>query len=206
MIHDTTDQGFRVDRSRRSPARLAVPVLCASLLGALGGVPASAEAREVKECTDTGFVQEMLDGLNKVRSHHGVPALKISQELADYAKTRAVFHAENGSVSHRELDTRYGENVFLASSDDSRPTPAGDAVMHWKNEQERYEYEADRPAPGTENFTQMVWKASTTVGVGRACVLAPESEDPGWTYIVAIYRSRGNIPGEYRDNVLRGTD
>ncbi|WP_228001872.1 CAP domain-containing protein [Nocardia australiensis] len=82
-------------------------------------------------------------------------------------------------MSHKDLDAKYGENLFLASSDDAEPTPAADAVDFWKNEQQHYEYGTGDPAPGTENFTQMVWKATTSVGVTRACVLAPDSDDPG---------------------------
>jgi len=47
------------------------------------------------------------------------------------------------------------------------------------------------------SFTQLVWRGSTDVGVGRA--FGPG----GQTYVVALYQPAGNVRGQYPDNVRR---
>ena len=47
--------------------------------------------------------------------------------------------------------------------------------------------------PGS--FTQMVWKGTNEIGVGRA--FGPN----GQTYVVALYQPAGNVRGMYSENV-----
>ena len=55
---------------------------------------------------------------------------------------------------------------------------------------------------GTGHFTQVVWKESTVLGIGRA-----ESEEGGMkcAYIVGRYQPAGNYMGEYQQNVPKGS-
>ena len=55
---------------------------------------------------------------------------------------------------------------------------------------------------GTGHFTQVVWKESTVLGIGRA-----ESEENGMkcAYIVGRYKPAGNFRGEYQQNVPKGS-
>lgn len=54
---------------------------------------------------------------------------------------------------------------------------------------------------GTGHFTQVVWKGSTVLGIGRA-----EVQQSGMKcgYIVGRYKPRGNS-GNYEENVLKGS-
>ena len=54
---------------------------------------------------------------------------------------------------------------------------------------------------GTFHFTQVVWKASTVLGIGRA-----EGEEGGMkcAYIVGRYKPAGNMMGQFEENVLKG--
>ena len=54
---------------------------------------------------------------------------------------------------------------------------------------------------GAERFTQIVWKGTTEMGIGRATNV---KADLLCTYIVARYRPTGNVLGEVKGNVLRG--
>lgn len=55
---------------------------------------------------------------------------------------------------------------------------------------------------GTAHFTQVVWKASTVLGIGRA-----EGTKHGMkcAYIVARYKPAGNQAGQYQQNVPKGS-
>ena len=52
----------------------------------------------------------------------------------------------------------------------------------------------------TGHFTQMVWKASTRLGVGYAF-----SDDKSHLYVVAHYGPAGNVEGGYTQNVAPAT-
>lgn len=55
---------------------------------------------------------------------------------------------------------------------------------------------------GTGHFTQVVWKESTVLGIGRA-----ESKKGGMkcAYIVGRYKPAGNMGGRFEENVLKGS-
>ena len=51
---------------------------------------------------------------------------------------------------------------------------------------------------GTLHFTQVVWKKSLTLGIGKA-------DKGGCTYVVARYRPFGNVRSQFKMNVAKGT-
>jgi len=65
-----------------------------------------------------------------------------------------------------------------------------------------YKFYAGSRNRGTGHFTQVVWKESTVLGIGRA-----ESVENGMkcAYIVGRYKPAGNFIGEYRQNVPKGS-
>jgi len=64
-----------------------------------------------------------------------------------------------------------------------------------------YQFNAGSYNKGTGHFTQVVWKESTVLGIGRA-----ESEEKGMkcAYIVGRYKPAGNMRGSYLQNVPKG--
>ena len=54
---------------------------------------------------------------------------------------------------------------------------------------------------GSGHFTQVVWKESTVLGIGRA-----ESQENGMkcAYIVGRYKTAGNMMGSFKENVPKG--
>lgn len=73
------------------------------------------------------------------------------------------------------------------------------------NEVCKYNFNEDGPQKATDHFTQLVWKASTELGMGVA-----QKQENGviCSYIVARYRPHGNFNDEntgYKDNVLKGS-
>ena len=55
---------------------------------------------------------------------------------------------------------------------------------------------------GTGHFTQVVWRASTVLGIGRA-----EGKKRGMkcAYIVGRYKPAGNMMGDFPENVPKGS-
>ena len=69
-------------------------------------------------------------------------------------------------------------------------------VKKWMKEGRRYMFGYDGRRDN-ENFTQLVWRSTQHIGVGRA-----RSEDGDWWYGVVVFDPAGNIPGQFSYNVL----
>ena len=65
-----------------------------------------------------------------------------------------------------------------------------------------YNFNYGGSSGGTGHFTQVVWKGSTELGIGRAEV---ERDGMKCAYIVGQYRPAGNIIGDYPQNVVKGS-
>ena len=55
---------------------------------------------------------------------------------------------------------------------------------------------------GISHFTQVVWKESTVLGIGRAEV---QQHGMKCAYIVGRYKPTGNILGSFNENVPKGS-
>lgn len=55
---------------------------------------------------------------------------------------------------------------------------------------------------GAGHFTQVVWKKSNKLGIGKA---SGKKNGMTCTYIVARYRPPGNYKSQFADNVLKGS-
>ncbi|XP_071053490.1 uncharacterized protein [Onthophagus taurus] len=144
------------------------------------------------------FSQFQLDALkihNEFRRKHGVPPLKLNKELCDQAKSWATECARLKQMSHRR-NNKYGENIFsMYSSDFSHEPSARDVIRKWYDEVEEYTFGAEKINFGTLHFTQVVWRGTTEFGIDMA------KNDKGYTYVVANYKPRGNIVGQFVANV-----
>jgi hypothetical protein len=89
-----------------------------------------------------------------------------------------------------------GENITFFPN----TMTARQVVTYWYNEHEKYEYETPGWQAGTNYFTQIVWKATRQVGVGRT----PTGKNDE-TVIVAFYKPTGNCnrPGAFAMNVFK---
>lgn len=139
---------------------------------------------------DGGFKSEMLHAHNKYRAKHGVPALRWSSTLENYAKTWAK------QCKWKHSYGRYGENLAMGTHMD------GDmAVRMWYNEINQYNFNNPGFSKGTGHFTQVVWKGTTRVG----CAIVDCTGKPGMygPYVVCAYDPPGNVIGKFKENVLR---
>lgn len=65
-----------------------------------------------------------------------------------------------------------------------------------------YTFGQPNGSPGTGHFTQVVWKESVELGIGKADV---NKNGMKCTYIVGRYRPAGNMGGTYDQNVPKGS-
>jgi pathogenesis-related protein 1 len=137
--------------------------------------------------------QVALDFHNKVREDVGSPALQWSTELAGYAQAWANHIAKDCNMKHRPSSglwaQKYGENIFWGGGEEYTALNASES---WYSEIKEYKY-----GPVTNNnwyktghYTQMVWKTTTHVGIGKAVC------KNGSILIVANYSPSGNYIGE----------
>lgn len=138
--------------------------------------------------------QIALDFHNKVRNDVGSPPLQWSTELAGYAQSWANHLASACKPEHRPKSgpwaQKHGENIFWGGDE---PYTALNASENWYSEIKEYKYGAvtNNNWYKTGHYTQMVWKTTTHVGIGKAVC------KNGTILIVANYSPSGNYVGEW---------
>ena len=160
-----------------APAKVPVPA------GATGSAVTRAEA------------DDYVAFHNKARKEVGVGPVKWSPVLAKYAQAWADKLAESGDFKHSRGE--YGENIAIRGTPEA---PAREAAEAWYEEKPLYT--PGTPIPGGDAFykagyghyTQMVWKGTTEVGVGRAVYKTGPYQ--GQPVFVGSYNPGGNTVGE----------
>ncbi|EFX70384.1 hypothetical protein DAPPUDRAFT_61402 [Daphnia pulex] len=139
------------------------------------------------------IVQQCLDAHNEYRRKHGVPPMVISESLMEMAQNWAQTNADQCQMFHSSGRGGIGENLYCASPS---LTDGQTPVDNWYNEIQNYDFGNPGFSSATGHFTQVVWKASTELGVGLA-----EGTD-GWVYFCCNYSPAGNLMSDYEDNVF----
>ncbi len=135
--------------------------------------------------------QEALDFHNKVRSDVKSPSLVWSSDLAKFAQEWAdQLVAEGGHDLHHRPNNEYGENIYYGRGFSFTPLYASES---WYKEIELYSYAKLSTAnfQKTGHYTQMVWKTTTSIGIGIARFGDNE------VIVVANYSPRGNVVGQF---------
>ncbi|MFG2005124.1 CAP family protein [Spirillospora sp. NPDC048911] len=154
------------------------------------------------DSTTEAFQTEALAAANADRARHHAPALVLDADLCKYAKERAASRSQSEKLSagHSDLRDGTGENIFWGAGSSSTPRTGSDAVKSWYNEISDYDFNKPEFTPSSGHFTQLVWKGSTKVGIGR---VSGQGSTYYETYIVFVFEPPGNMEGEFADNVLR---
>ena len=137
------------------------------------------------------FGKEALEAHNKFRAAHQAPPLTWSSALAQDAEVWAKKIAKKGRLEHD--DTKDGENIYMVCG---REIDGTDAVNSWYNEVKDYNFGKPGFQSNTGHFTQVVWKSSEELGIGRA-----KSAD-GKEFVVGRYKPAGNMMRAFAENVL----
>ncbi|KAL5290195.1 glipr2 family protein [Megaselia abdita] len=142
------------------------------------------------------FEMDCLRAHNEFRNKHGVKSLKINVRLCKFAEEWAINLASRVNPIHRS-NSPYGENIFCTWSN----SPHGivvdgkEPVEHWYGEVETHIFNKEPTTLRTGHFTQVVWKDSKELGVGKA------RSKTGQVVIVCNYDPPGNFIGSFTENV-----
>jgi len=140
----------------------------------------------------TSYAQQELRKHNTYRARHGAPPLSLDSSLSADAEYYARVLVSKGDLEHS--NGNYGENLSIKC-------PGGkSATDGWYKEVENYNYRNPGFAQNTGHFTQIVWKGSKRLGVGKA-----KGKWKGYDceFIVARYTPAGNVRGAFPENVGR---
>ena len=141
------------------------------------------------------FSKQSLDAHNKYRLRHHAPPLTWSDSMAKEAQAWANKIAKSGKLQHAAREDRKndGENVFMMMG---KPELTGDDVVDsWYSEVKKYDFRRGGFQGGTGHFTQVVWKGSKELGMGKA------KTSDGKIFVVGRYRPAGNNISQVNDNV-----
>lgn len=151
--------------------------------------------------------QMVVDHVNSYRLQHRADPLTLDENLSNVAQNWANFLSKQSTFTRSSMN--YGENLMLLPV--KKPLSTSDvtsyvknAVDQWYDEQNKYDYSSPVFSTGTRDFTQLVWKATRTVGIGYAMWSFKNNNLNTDNYYVAIvfeFSPKGNIPGAFRHNV-----
>jgi uncharacterized protein YkwD len=160
---------------------------CIFTVGALPAPPQNIPNNSSSSSTASSIPQEMVNAHNQWRSKLGLPPLRWSDEVANYAQQWANQLASTGSFQHR-TEHRYGENLFMGSGRQFSPT---EVVDDWGSEVTYYDYATNSCRPGEMcgHYTQVVWRDTTEIG----CAVARSGNREVW---VCNYNPPGNYRGQ----------
>lgn len=148
---------------------------------------------------DSAQQAEMVAAHNKFRKEVGVPDLQWSKSLESTAQAYADKQKEAGCKMKHSNTKGLGENIYWASAitysnGQSKPqnvTPTK-VTGSWGSEKANYTYKSNTCAAGKVcgHYTQIVWKATTEIGCGKA-VCTDNSQ-----FWVCNYTPPGNYNGQ----------
>lgn len=165
-----------------------VIMLMASAAIAVAGWQAAGDAAVASSFSE----QEVADALrihNAARKEVTLPPLTWARPLAGFAQQWANRLADTGELEHRS-NIAYGESLAINET-------VVKGMESWSGEKSAYKSgtpltESNLDAVG--HYTQMVWKATTSVGCGRAVVR--RGPYMGFIVLVCNYDPPGNVTGE----------
>lgn len=149
------------------------------------------------------FIADVVKAHNVYRNKHGrVPPLVHNEDLTVLAQRWAAHLASIRALQHNNDSYRgqpLGQNVAAKSSTAPTEYTGQEVVDQWYSEINRFDWNTPEGRPGvtTGHFTQVIWRGSREIGVGKA-----RSPDGREVYVVCNYYPAGNYIGRFKENVI----
>lgn len=156
-------------------------------------------SRTTSSSSKAGFSKQALDAHNKYRAKHRAPPLKWSDEIAKDAQAWAEKLARARSLQHASQSERKGTGENIAMFSGKFESAGDEATNMWYAEVKDYRFDKPGFQGNTGHFTQVVWKESIELGMGRA-----QTADGRLTFVVARYKPPGNLLNHFQENVFKG--
>lgn len=149
--------------------------------------PVATQAPAAPSAAADSFEGKMLADHNYFRAQHGVSDLVWNATLASQSadNTNKCVFAHSGQEGA-------GENIAAGA-----PLSVGTTVNMWALERTQYDFASGGFSSATGHFTQVAWKATTSVGC------AEKTCGDGQTYVTCRYFPAGNFAGEFQNNVFK---
>ncbi|XP_065641732.1 uncharacterized protein LOC100206500 isoform X2 [Hydra vulgaris] len=148
------------------------------------------------------FDQSGLKAHNILRKIHNAPDMKLNPQLSADAQKYAEHLADIQKLQHASDLNGQGENLAYGCNSAGTEMSAAEAVKNWYSEVCSPGYDFDKDGDlATGHFTQVVWKTSTQLGIGKSVL---NKGGMICTYVVGRYKLAGNVLGQYKENVLKG--
>jgi len=146
---------------------------------------------------DQTIITEITNYINNYRKLNSAPPLKWDNTVAAFSQKWSNYLLTNHLFQHSGTQ-KYGENLaYFGGYGTDILTLLKLAVDMWYNEIKMYDFNNPGFSEATGHFTCLVWKSSTTFGMGIS--INPSS---GTVDIVMNTSPPGNVIGEFAQNVL----
>ena len=139
--------------------------------------------------------KKALDIHNELRAKHSSGKLIIDEELQKFSQNWAEILASNERSTNSTMLWKgkiIGESIYEGYSNGFNME---DVINNWYEKKELFDYELNSSQQNTNEFSQIVWKRSTQIGVGFA-----ESHN-GVISVVINYFPAGNTRSDFKENV-----
>lgn len=144
------------------------------------------------------FQSAILNSTNFFRREHNASDIVWNKTIADFAANYLSEKDKDCTFAHS--GGPYGENIAVGFKS------VHGAIDAFGLERDEYDFNHPSFSEATGHFTQLVWKASTTVGCARRLCggKAAGEKSTGW-FLVCEYWPRGNVIGQFAQQVDRQT-
>ncbi|XP_053380224.1 Golgi-associated plant pathogenesis-related protein 1-like [Mercenaria mercenaria] len=146
------------------------------------------------------FIDDAVKVHNELRAKHGASKLKHAKDLSDYAQKWVENLAAKNAFQHVCLRGKELVKIFAANGHHQGLitqvlVARREACEQWYSEISKHDFSSEPRTLRSGHFTQMVWKGSKEMGIGKA------KTSGGKVIVVANYRPAGNLVGSFVENV-----
>ena len=143
------------------------------------------------------LIDDITSYVNSYRMKNQSPALAWDSKVASFSQQWS-FYLANNSLFQHSGSQNYGENLALFQGyGNDTLTLFKTAIDMWYAEIKDYNFNNPQFSSATGHFTCLVWKASTTFGMGISI-----NSINNTAYITFNTAPPGNVNGQFQDNVL----
>ncbi len=139
---------------------------------------------------------ELTDYVNAYRAKHNSPPLLWDDTISAFAQEYSLYLVTNNLFQHSNKEG-YGENLaYFQGYPNEMMTLIKKSIDLWYDEIKLYNFNYPGYSPSTGHFTCLVWKSSTTFGMGYSY-----NNDTKVVDITMNTAPPGNIIGQFQQNV-----
>ncbi|CAI9738089.1 wall PRY3-like isoform X2 [Octopus vulgaris] len=146
------------------------------------------------------FSKDCLETHNKYRHQHHSPPLQLSEQLSKLAQKWAESIAKESYISYSSQlykGQQIGQNIVFRWTKQGTGFSGSEVTDLWYSQVKNFDFSHYKHRMDTGHFTQLVWKNSQYIGIGKA------GNSVGAVAVVVFYFPAGNIQEELQDNVFK---